>query len=63
MINISWNWTHEGVLQQEQIFELRTIENIRKLALNVIVGDVKYDKILEVTNSGTNFLGDGLVAE
>ena len=62
-INISWNWNHEGVLQQEEIFELKTIENIRELAWNVIVGDVKDDKVLEVTNSGPNFLGDGIVAE
>ena len=50
-------------MQQEEIFELKTIENIRELAWNVIVGDVKDDKVLEVTNSGPNFLGDGIVAE
>ena len=50
-------------MQQEQILKLGTIENIRELAGNVIVGEVKYDEVLEVTNCGWNFLSDGLIVE
>ena len=50
-------------MQQEQILKLGTIENIRELAGNVIVGEVKYDEVHEVTNCGWNFLADGLWSE
>lgn len=43
--------------------ELRTIENVREPSGNGIVGDVKYEEVVEVTNSGRNFLGDPLPLE